>query len=419
MDDPFIYGLLFLLLLIFLTLKSAFSSINQLQLELDKTKLNYHTRILNFISKRPAEFSVVINICFYLVLIAFILILRNDCISFLTFKHFSIFNAVFLILIGILFFPGLIILPKTFGEYFSNEIVNFSAIPIIIIYTLLYPFTKLILLLSNAPVELIYKERINENPRIDFNKEDLNKLVQDSQKHMTEDDEIDNEVKLFKNALEFSEVKIRECMVPRNEITAIEVDDIENDLKSKFIETGYSRILIYKDNIENIIGFIKSKSLFFSNSDFKNNLKRINYFPESMQANKLLRHFIKAGENIAVVVDEFGGTSGIITIEDILEEIFGEIQDEHDTEDLFEKKLAEDDFVFSGRLEIDYINDKYHINIPENEEYETIAGFILHHTESLPKSNDEILINPFKIRVLKVSDTRLELIKLEIISDQS
>ena len=418
MDDPYIYGLLFFLLFLFLILKSAFSSINPLQLELDKWKVNYHKRILNFISEKTTEFSIAIHICFFLCLISIVLILRSDIFSLLQPIHSSLSNLFFAIITGILIFPGLFILPKTLGEYFSSEIVNFSAIPIIIVYILLYPFTKFIILLSNIPIKLIYKDSIKENQKIDFNKEDLNKLVADSQKHLEGNEEIDAEVKLFKNALEFSDVKIRECMIPRNEITAIEVNDINNEIKSKFIETGYSKILIYQENIENIIGFIKSKSLFKSKSTNQCNIRNINYFPESMPANKLLRYFIRSGQNIAVVVDEFGGTSGIITTEDILEEIFGEIQDEHDTDDLFEKKLNETDFVFSGRLEIDYINEKYHLSIPVGEEYETIAGFILYHTESLPKANQEIKIDSFKFKVLKVSDTRLELLKIEYTKDQ-
>ena len=414
MDDPFIYGLLFFLLLLFLTLKSAFSSINQLQLELDKAKVNYHSKILSYISKKTTEFAVTVHICFFLTLIAFIFILRADSIELFQSSSSSLFNLTFVFVLGILIFPGLITVPKTIGEYFSNEIINLSAIPIVIIYILLFPITKLILILSNLTVKLIYKKNIGNNHKLDFNRDDLNKLVYDRQKHMEDDEEVDAEVKLFKNALEFSDVKIRECMIPRNEITAIELDHMDEEIKSKFIETGYSKILIYRDTIENIIGYVKSKSMFSTESNYKNNIRAIKYFPESMPANKLLKYFIKAGQNIAVVVDEFGGTSGIVTIEDILEEIFGEIQDEHDTEYLYEKKLSDSDYVFSGRLEIDYLNERYHLNIPVNEEYETIAGFVIYHAERLPKANDEIEINPFKFKILKVSETRLELLKLEL-----
>ena len=419
MNDPYKYGLLFFLLLLFLTLKSAFSSVNQLQLELDKKKSKYHSRILNFISKRTTEFSIAIYICYFITLTILTLIIKIDLLLlFQSLNHF-LFLLIFVVIFGLIIYPAFKLFPKTFAEYFSNEIINLSAIPLIVIYIFLFPVTKILLFLSNIPIKIIYKDSIKVNQKTDFNKEDLNKLVSDSQKYSSINEEMNAEIKLFKNALEFSDIKIRECMIPRTEITAIEIDDIDEELKTKFISTGYSKILIYRESIENIIGYIKNKSLFISDIDLKDKIKNIKFFPESMPAYKLLRYFIRAGQNIAVVVDEFGGTSGIITIEDILEEIFGEIQDEHDTEDLYMKKLSEQDYVFSGRLEIDYINEKYNLNIPENEEYETIAGFILYHTENLPKINNKITIENFHFNILKVSDTRVELVKLEISSEQA
>ena len=418
MDDPFLYGLLFILLLIFLIFKSAFSAINPLLLELDKKKQNYHFRILSFISKKIIEFSIAINICYFIVLTILIILLKNDFLVIS--KTFSplLYTLFFIISVGLIIFPAIIAIPKTIGEYFSNDIINISAIPLMVIYVIFFPFTKLVLLLSNAPFRIIYNQEINLDQELHFDKDDLNKLVTESQKHVAANEEVDAEIKLFKNALEFSEIKIRECMIPRTEITAVELNDVEKEIKDKFISSGYSKILIYRDSIENIIGYIKSKSLFFS-AELKKNIKHIKYFPESMPANKLLRYFIRTGQNIAVVVDEFGGTSGIITIEDILEEIFGEIQDEHDTEDLYEKKLSESDYILSGRFEIDYLNEKYNLNIPESDEYETIAGFILYHTESLPRINDKITIENFNFNILKVSDTRVDLVKLEISSQQA
>ena len=418
MDDPFLYGLLFILLLIFLIFKSAFSAINPLLLELDKKKQNYHFRILSFISKKIIGFSIAINICYFIVLTILIILLKNDFLVIS--KTFSplLYTLFFIISVGLIIFPAIIAIPKTIGEYFSNDIINISAIPLMVIYVIFFPFTKLVLLLSNAPFRIIYNQEINLDQELHFDKDDLNKLVTESQKHVAANEEVDAEIKLFKNALEFSEIKIRECMIPRTEITAVELNDVEKEIKDKFISSGYSKILIYRDSIENIIGYIKSKSLFF-NTELKKNIKHIKYFPESMPANKLLRYFIRTGQNIAVVVDEFGGTSGIITIEDILEEIFGEIQDEHDTENLYEKRLSENDFILSGRFEIDYLNEKYNLNIPESDEYETIAGFILYHTESLPRINDKITIDNFNFNILKVSDTRVDLVKLEISSQQA
>lgn len=419
MDDPFLYGLLFLLLLLFLILKSAFSAINPLQLEVDKEKHNYHSRVLHLISKKTIEFSVVVNICYFITLAILVFLIQDDFYIISNTLNTALYLLLFVISIGLFIFPFIIIIPKTIGEYFSNNIINTLAIPLLITYILFFPVIKIILFLSNTPFKILYHENLTLDQKLHFNKDDLNKLVADSQRHLSKNEDVDAEVKLFKNALEFSETKIRECMIPRTEIVAVELNQIEQEIREKFVSSGHSKVLVYRDSIENIIGYIKSKSLFNAGDNVRKNIKNIKYFPESMPANKLLRYFIRAGHNIAVVVDEFGGTSGIVTIEDILEEIFGKIQDEHDTEDLYEKKLSENDYMFSGRIEIDYLNDKYNLNIPENEEYETIAGFILFHTESLPNINDEITVENFKLSILKASNTRVELVKLEILSDET
>jgi CBS domain containing-hemolysin-like protein len=418
MDDPFIYGLLVLLLLLFLILKSAFNSVNEIQLELDKKKANYHSKILSLISRKTNEFSVANTILYYSILTILVILLRADMSDL--FQHFNtlLFFLLFGFVIGLIVFPFIIIIPKTLGEYFPNEIINLFAVFLMTIYILVFPILKIALFLSNTTLNKVDRLDLLTNRKTDFSKDDLNKFVSDIQKHSLKNEDINSEIRLFQNALDFADIKVRECMIPRNEITAIEINNLE-ELKAKFIFTGYSKILVFKDSIEDIVGFINSKSLFNMNLDLRNEIKSIQFFPETMPASKLLHFFIKSGQKIVAVVDEFGGISGIITIEDILEEIFGEMKDEHDSEDLFEKKLSEKDFVFSGRLEIDYINEKYEINIPENEEYETLAGYILNHTESFPGIKDQITIEQFRFTILKVSETRVDLVKLEILSSQA
>lgn len=417
MNDPFIYGLLIIFFLVFALLKFAFNSINRLQLELDKKNKNYFSKTLNWISRNTIEFEVCINIYYYTILIVLIILLRSTLISALGSSN-TVFNIIFIISTGIFILPAILILPSAIGEYFSNKIINFFSIALISIFLLLTPITYFFCLISNIILRILLKDNLKSNTKNTFNKDDLNYLVTSSQKH-TLNNNTESEIKLFRNALEFSEIKIRECMIPRTEIVAIEIDDIQKYLKNKFISTGLSKIVVYRDSIDNVIGYIKSKSIFFSDSDISKNIKNLPIYPESMPANKLLRIYIRTGQNIALVVDEFGGTSGIITIEDILEEIFGEIKDEHDSEDLYEKKLTELDYIFSGRLEIDYINEKYNLTIPENDEYETLAGFILYHTENIPKTNDHINIGNFLFSILKVTETRLELIKIEITNENS
>jgi CBS domain containing-hemolysin-like protein len=246
-----------------------------------------------------------------------------------------------------------------------------------------------------------------------FSRVDLDELVTEpDQKGLEKKSNIEKEVKLFKNALDFSKVKLREIMVPRPEIEMLEVNASIAELNQKFVETGFSRILIYDKNVDNIIGYVASAIIFQNPESIKPYIKNLLIVPETMPANKLLSTFIREHRSIAIVVDEFGGTSGMVTSEDILEEIFGEIEDEHDTVDIIEKKISENEYIFSGRAEIDLLNEKYFFNLPENEEFETLAGLILYQYESIPKINTEITINNFQLRILKASNTKIELVKL-------
>jgi len=252
----------------------------------------------------------------------------------------------------------------------------------------------------------------NRNTKIMFGKVDLAHLAKEVQDERIEDIEPNNEIRLFQNALEFSNVKLRDCLVPRTEIIALEVNSTIDELKQKFIETGFSKILIYRDTIDNIIGYISSKELFKNPKDIESKMNKISIVPETMPANRLLKKFMEEHKSIAIVVDEFGGTSGMITIEDIIEEIFGEIEDEHDIIELIEKQIEENVFIFSGRLEIDYLNDKYQLNIPESDDYDTLAGYILFYNQSFPKPNESIQIGNHNFKALKTSSTKIELVRL-------
>jgi CBS domain containing-hemolysin-like protein len=223
-----------------------------------------------------------------------------------------------------------------------------------------------------------------------------------------------DEIKLFQNALEFTNVKVRDCMIPRTEITASEINSSMDEIMQKFIETGFSKILIYEHTIDNILGYVTSKELFNKPATLKSVLHNISFVIENMTASKLLRKFIQEGKGIAVVVDEFGGVAGLITIEDVMEEIFGEIEDEHDTDEFVEKKTGDKEYIFSGRLETDHINEKYGLGIPENEEYSTLAGFIMYHHGNIPRFNDIIRIGDFSFKIIKAGRNRVELVKLTV-----
>ena len=225
---------------------------------------------------------------------------------------------------------------------------------------------------------------------------------------------METEIKIFQNALDFSHVKVRECMIPRTEIVALSADETVDELKKIFIDTQRSKILIYRDSIDNITGFVHSSEMLKSPQDISSILIPVSIVPESMAASELLTMLTRQHKSIAVVVDEFGGTSGLVTLEDVMEEIFGEIHDEHDTEEFVEKKFSDTEFAFSGRLEIDYLNSKYHFNIPENTAYETLGGFILHHYENIPEANNQIIITPFIFTVMKMDGTRIALVRMKL-----
>jgi CBS domain containing-hemolysin-like protein len=309
-------------------------------------------------------------------------------------------------------------LPKTIFRNIANVSLNIMALPIFFFYLVFYPITYLINSLTHLILRGIKNDsNLHERTRNVFNKVDLLYFINQSNTSDESMEENSDEIKLFQNALDFSSVKVRDCMVPRTEIVALELGTTIEELKKVFIETGVSKIPIYKENIDNIIGYITSKSLFSTQNDKELRIIELSYVPETMSANKLLKRLIQDKKSLAIVVDEFGGVSGMLTIEDIIEEIFGEIEDEHDTSELIEKKISDTEYIFSGRLEIDHINENYNLKIPESEEYGTLAGYIINYYESIPKLNERILIKPFEIKILKVSSTKIELIHLKIIEE--
>jgi putative hemolysin len=304
-------------------------------------------------------------------------------------------------------------LPKTIFRINPNRTLNLFCIPVWILYNVLRPIVFVTIGLSNLILRLALKAEIKENKPV-FGKVDLDNYLQQILDQSKPEEELDSEVQIFQNALGFSDVKARECMVPRTEIVAIEINAEISDLKSKFIETGLSKILVYKDNIDNIIGYTKSFDLFRKPDILKNIVIPISIVPETMPANETLDIFINKKKGIAVVVDEFGGTSGMITLEDLVEEIFGEIEDEHDKEVYTEQELGNGIFKFSARLEIDYLNEKYKLGIPDSDEYETLAGYIINNHESIPEKGEAIVIKNFQFEVLSVSQNRIDEVVLTL-----
>lgn len=302
-------------------------------------------------------------------------------------------------------------LPKVLFRINPNTFLDIFAVPVTLIYYILYPLIAFTMGLSNLIIKYLLNEDMADNKKV-FDAIDMDNFLREFGQSSEEDSETQREIQMFRNAIEFPDVKLRECMIPRTEVVAVSQRESISAIRSIFSRTGLSKILVYNESIDDIVGYVHAFDFFSQPSGVTEIIRPILLVPESMHANKLLKSLIQQRKSVAVVVDEFGGTAGIITIEDIMEEIFGEIDDEYDVEDMIERQTAENEYIFSARLEIDYLNDKYNLNLPESEEYETLGGLILNHNESIPAKGEEIHISGYMFKILQVSQKRIELLKL-------
>jgi len=409
--------ILFSLLLsaFFSGMEIAFIASNKLRIELDKKQGFLGSKIISIFTSHPGQYIATMlvgnNIALVIYGSVMAILLKPFILTFTSSEPMILLFQTIISTLVILTVAEF--LPKTLFMIYPNLTLKLFAIPVYIFIIILYPITQFSILLSNIILRIFTGTRITRqiNPTV-FGKVDIDHLV--SEIHMEEIQESDtvHEMKIFQKALDFSNIKLRDCMVPRTEIVGFEENCKLEDLKQKFIESGFSRILIYRESTDNIIGFVSSKSFFQNPDQLKPLILNIPIVPATMPANRLLKLFIHEHKSIAVVVDEFGGTSGIVTLEDLIEEIFGEIEDEHDSSVLKEEKVSDHEYIFSGRHEIDYLNERYQLGIPDSDDYETLAGLILSHHESIPKINERITIGKFIFRILDVTETRIELIRL-------
>jgi CBS domain containing-hemolysin-like protein len=396
----------------------AFVASNRLRIELDRKQRVFGSRIIKLFTDNPGQYIATMLIGNNFSLVIYGLVFSKILGVLLT----PVLGSDLLVLIiNTLLSTAVILLvaeflPKTIFIFSPNFFLKFLSIPTLLFFFLFYPISKFTLAASNLFIRIFFKinpgEKKQEN--LVFSKVDLDHFVNLSNQSKEESEPEHRDIRIFQNALDFSNVKLRECMVPRTEIEAVEVRSSMEQLKEKFVETRLSRILIFQETIDNIIGYFELKDIFRNPSDIKSMIRKLAIVPETMPANKLLKLFVGEKKNIALVVDEFGGTSGMVTIEDVLEEIVGDIEDEHDTTDLIEKMVGHNEYILSGRFEIDYLNEKYHFNLPEEDDYETLAGMILFYHGTIPGNNDVIRIGSFVIKVLRASTTRLELVNLRI-----
>jgi CBS domain containing-hemolysin-like protein len=308
-------------------------------------------------------------------------------------------------------------LPKAIFRIYANEMLRFFAIPAYVFYWVFYLVTWIITKISDFCLKVFFKAQENET-QTEFSKEELGMYISEQLETGDDQEDIDTEIQIFQNALEFHKVKAREIMVPRTEIIAVDIHESVTVLKEEFIETGLSKILVYKNSLDDILGYVNAFELFKKPKSIKSILLPVEFVPESMIINDILNVLMKKRRSIAVVVDEYGGTSGIITVEDIVEELFGEIEDEHDSQELLEECITENEYHFSARLEVDYLNEEYQLAIPKEEAYETLGGFIINHTESLPTQGEVFLLDNFEIKILHMSAAKIDAIYMRVLQPE-
>ena len=304
-------------------------------------------------------------------------------------------------------------MPKVFFQIYANQLLKLFAVPAYFFYLLFYPFSSFIIWISDFVLRVFFKTKGDYVP-LSFTKVELVDYISEQMGNAPKKEEVDAEVQMFQNALEFSGVKAREIMIPRTEIVAVDLNQTIENLIATFVSSGFSKILIYNENIDDIVGYVHSFDMFKKPKTIKEVLIPVVTIPETIQINEVLNLLMRKRKSMAVVLDEYGGTSGIVTLEDIVEELFGEIEDEHDKDKFIEEKISDDEYLFSARLEVDYINETYHLNLPESEEYETLSGLILLHTEEIPTQGETISLPPFVFSIEACSQTRIETVRIFI-----
>lgn len=392
----------------------AFVSSDRLRYALDKKKKNPIDYIQQVFYSHPRKFLPTLTIGNLIVLIVFVYTSINLSQDFV--EQNVTTNALLVLLVQFVGASIIILitgelLPRAIFRNNANLWVKILSVPSFMLYVLLYPITKVFTDMGSSLLRLV-GIKFNPSEEKALGRVELDTYVKQGIDEVPTEGGIDSEVKIFRNALDFSSVKLRDCMVPRTDIIAMNLDSEIDELKDKFIETGYSKILIYEDDIDNIIGYIHIWEMFNDPSDWTTEIASISFYPDSMLASNLMSELLQQRKTIAVVVDEFGGTSGIITMEDLVEEIFGEIEDEYDVNTNIAKKVAENEYIISGRMEIDQLNELFDFNLPQEDDYTTIAGYILHHIQRFPKTYETIEINNFTFKILKVTQRKIEVTKL-------
>ena len=397
----------------------AFVSANRIYLEIEKQQNGFNAKFLNFITKNPSRFIATMLVGNNISLVIYG-IFMGDRILQLFFPETLLGGAISIHIVFIQTVISTIIilltaefLPKVFFQQFSNVLMKVFAIPTAFFYAFFFPITSMIIILSDYILIKFFKTK-GDQVQLTFSKIELGNYIEEQLESTKDMDTVDSEIQIFQNALDFSEVKVREAMVPRTEIIATEITASLSDIKKLFTSSGLSKIPVFDNSIDDILGYIHVFEMFKKPTDLKKILLPVAFVPETMKISEVLKLLTKQRKSIAVVLDEYGGTSGIITVEDIIEELFGEIEDEHDHVALFEKQIDKGLFEFSARVEVDYINQKYDLSLPENEFYETLGGLIVYLKEEIPTEGTVIEIENYEFEIKEVSSTKIEKVILNV-----
>lgn len=416
--DTAIYLLITILLSAFFSgMEIAFVSVDKLRFEMEK-KGGITSRILTYFFRHSDNFISTMLVGNNIVLVIYGILMAQIIEQNLLAGIIE--NQALLVIIQTIISTLIILvtgefLPKTLFRINPNLMMKVFAVPLAFFYVILFPISRLASGISSLFLRILGVKINKETSVKAFGKVDLDYFVQSGIDNAENQEDLDTEVKIFQNALDFSTIKVRDCMVPRTEIVAVDVSTPLEELKVKFVESGLSKIIVYDGNIDNVVGYVHSSEMFRNPENCAASVKEIPIIPETMTALKLMKLFMQRKRTIAVVVDEFGGTAGIITLEDLVEEIFGDIEDEHDNTSYVCKKLNENEFILSGRLEIEKVNETFGLELPESDDYMTIGGLILNQNQSFPKLHDLITIEHFQFKIIKVTATKIELVRLKVL----
>ncbi|NNC82799.1 MAG: HlyC/CorC family transporter [Flavobacteriales bacterium] len=395
----------------------AFISVNRLQVELELKQGRYIARIIDWFLRQKARFIAAMLVGNNVALVIYGIFMAKVLEPYI--EQYLWANELFVLLMQTLVSTLIVLvtaefLPKSLFRTNPNGFLNVLAIPVLIVYIVLLIPALVITFLSEIILKVLFKVE-RDRQEVVFNQVDLHNFLLEKTSAMDDDEEVETEIQIFQNALEFSKIKARECMIPRNEIRAVDIDSPLNELTELFVETGHSKVLVFRENIDHVIGYVHSSELFKHPESVKSILRPIAIIPESKTANDILEQLISQRRNVAVVLDEYGGTAGMLTIEDVIEELFGDIEDEHDKEALIEQDLGDGRFRFAARHEVDYLNSTYGLQLPETDEFDTLAGLILHYHEDIPQLKERIIVHPYRFTVTKVEGHRIEEVELTVL----